>query len=190
MPTETIKSIYSNIPKLTENNYPMWKEKVRRVIMGADAYKIMTREGPEPQRNNRDDHAKWRNWHKQRNNAQSIIYRGCSNVILPQIKHTIDPAKMWDILDDRCDTTLSQLVQTQILRKFHVCHPAKHQMMTTYLTRQIDYRNQLSGSAEEISEDSIVTHPVTPIPKESATTVNIFKRHPPDPTSQHILDAI
>jgi len=53
MTTETFKSAYGNIPKLTENNYPMWKENVRRVIMGADAYEIMTREEPEREGNSR-----------------------------------------------------------------------------------------------------------------------------------------
>jgi hypothetical protein len=51
MPTEIFKSGYGNIPKLTENNYPMWKEKVLHVIVGADAYEIMTREEPEPEGN-------------------------------------------------------------------------------------------------------------------------------------------
>jgi hypothetical protein len=51
MPTETVKSIYGNIPKLTKNDYPMWKEKVWWVIMGADAYEIMTRQEPEPEGN-------------------------------------------------------------------------------------------------------------------------------------------
>jgi len=52
MPTETFKTDYGSVPKLTENNYPMWREKVRRVIMGADAYEIVTREGPKLEGNN------------------------------------------------------------------------------------------------------------------------------------------
>jgi hypothetical protein len=62
--------------------------------------------------------------------------------------------------------------------------------MNTYFTRLIDYRNQLSGSAEEISEDSFVTHLFTHIPKEFAATINIFERQAPPPTSHHIMDAI
>jgi len=54
MTPETFKSAYGNIPKLTENNYPMWKENVWRVIMGADAYEIMTREEPEREGNSRE----------------------------------------------------------------------------------------------------------------------------------------
>jgi hypothetical protein len=50
MPTETFKTDYGNIPKLTENNYPRLKEKVRRVLMGADADYIVTREKSEPEK--------------------------------------------------------------------------------------------------------------------------------------------
>ena len=190
MTTETFKSAYGNIPKLTENNYPMWKEKVRRVIMGADAYEIMTREEPEPEGNTREGCTELRNWGKRRNNVQSIISMGCSDQILPYIKHTIDPAEMWDILHDQFDNTFSKLGRTQILRTFHACHPAKVEKMITYFTRLIDYRNQLSGSAEEISEDSFVNDLFTHIPKEFATMINIFERQAPPPTSQHIMDAI
>jgi len=62
MTTETFKSAYGNIPKLTENNYPMWKEKVWRVIMGADACEIMTREEPEPEGNTREGRTELRTW--------------------------------------------------------------------------------------------------------------------------------
>ena len=66
MTTETFKSPYGNIPKLTENNYPMWKEKekVRGVIMGADAYEIMTGEEPEPEGNTLEGRTELRNWRK------------------------------------------------------------------------------------------------------------------------------
>jgi len=158
--------------------------------MGADAYEIMSREEPEPEGNTREGRTELRNWRKRRNNAQSIIYMGSSDQILPHIKLTIDPAEMWDILQNRFDNTLSKLGRTQILCKFHASHPAKDEKMTTYFTRLIDYRNQFSGSAEEISEDSFVNHLFTHIPKEFATTINIFERQAPPPTSQHIMNAI
>jgi len=97
---------------------------------------------------------------------------------------------MGRIIKDRFGNTLWKLGRTQILRKFHACHPARDEKMNTYFTRLIDYRNQLSGSAEEISEDSFVTHLFTHIPKEFATTINIFERQAPPPTSQHIMDSI
>jgi len=158
--------------------------------MGADAYEIMTREEPEPQGTTREGRTELRSWRKRRFNAQSIICMGCSDQIFLHIKHNIDPAEMWDILHDQFDNMLFKLSRMQILRKFHACHPANDEKMTTYFTRLIDYRNQLSGSAEEISEDSFVTHLLTHIPKEFATTINIFERQTPTPPSQHIMDAI
>jgi len=62
--------------------------------------------------------------------------------------------------------------------------------MNTYFTCLIDYRNQPSGSAEEISEDGFVTHLFTHIPNKVATTINIFELQAPPPTSQYIIDAI
>jgi len=62
--------------------------------------------------------------------------------------------------------------------------------MTTNFTRLIDYRDQLSCAAEEISEDIFVTHLFTHIPKEFATTINIFERQALPPTSEHMMDPI
>jgi hypothetical protein len=61
MPTETFETDYGNVPKLSEYNYSMWREKVRRVIMGADAYEIVTRRGPELEGNTRDGCTEQRN---------------------------------------------------------------------------------------------------------------------------------
>jgi hypothetical protein len=70
MPTETFKTDYGSVPKLAENNYPMWREKVRRAIMGTDAYEIVTREGPKLEGNNWDSCIEQRNWRKRRNDAR------------------------------------------------------------------------------------------------------------------------
>jgi hypothetical protein len=97
---------------------------------------------------------------------------------------------MWDIHHDQFNSTLSKLSRRQILCKFHACHQAKDNKMNTYFTRLIDYRKQLSDSAEEISGESFVTHLFTYLPKEFATTINIFEGQALAPTSQHIMDAI
>jgi len=90
MMTKTLKSTFSDIPKLNENNYPMWIEQVQRVMMGEDAYEIMTGEEPEPEGNTREGSTELQNWQTRRNNAKSIIYMGCPDQILPHIKYTID----------------------------------------------------------------------------------------------------
>jgi hypothetical protein len=115
---------------------------------------------------------------------------GCSDQILPYMKHTIDPPEMWDILHNRFDNMLSNFGRTQILHKFPAWHAVKDEKMTTYFTHLIDERNKLGSSAEEISEDSFVTHFFTHIQKEFPTTINIFELQAPLPTTQHNMDAI
>jgi len=161
MPTETFKTDYGNIPKLTENNYPIWQEKVPRVLMGADAYYIVTSEEPALEGKTANSRTRQHNWHTQRNDAPAIIYMEYSDEILPHIRNTTDLAEMKDILSDHFDNTRSKLGRTQILRKFHASRPTKDKKMNTYYTPLIDYHNQLSGSAEEISEDGFVTHRFT-----------------------------
>jgi len=175
MPAETFKTDYSNVPKLTEYNYSMWRKKLRRVIMGADACETVTRTEAEPVDNIRDGRTEQRNWRKRRNDAQPIIYMGCSDKNLPRIKNTTEPAEMWDTLNDQFDNTLSKLGHRQIRCKLHACRPAKDDKMNTYFTRLIDYCNQLSSSAQEISENIFVTRLFTHIPKKLATTINIFE---------------
>jgi hypothetical protein len=190
MPIETIKTDHGNIPKLTDNNYPIWKEELRRVLMGAHAYYIVNREERAPEGKTTNSRTRKHNWRIQRHDAPAIIYMEYSDEILPHIRNTTDPAEMHVIQNDRFNNALLKLGRTQILHKFHACCPAQDEKMNIYFSRLIDYRNQLSGSADEISEDTLVTHLFTYIPKEFAPTINIIERQAPPPTSQHIMDAI
>jgi len=97
---------------------------------------------------------------------------------------------MWDILHNQVDNTHSKLGRTQIHFIFRFYHPAKDEKMNTYSTPQIDYCNQLGGSAEEISEASFVTPCFTHISKEFATTTIIFERPAARRISQLIMHSI
>jgi len=88
MPTEIIKNHYGYIPQLTENNYPIWKEKVHRVLMGADAYYIVTREEAALEGKTANSRTRQHNWRTQRNDAPAIIYMEYSNEILPHGRNT------------------------------------------------------------------------------------------------------
>jgi hypothetical protein len=86
--------------------------------------------------------------------------------------------------------TLSKLGQTLILPTFHACHPANDTRMTAYFTCLIDCRNQLSCFTEEITEETIVTHLLTQIPKKCTTMINIIEQQPTPPISQYIIAVI
>jgi hypothetical protein len=42
MSNETFKTNHGNEPKLTEENYLVWKQKIRRVFIAKKAYNIVT----------------------------------------------------------------------------------------------------------------------------------------------------
>jgi len=42
MSNETFKTDHGNVPKLTKENYPVWKQKIRRVLITKKAYNIVT----------------------------------------------------------------------------------------------------------------------------------------------------
>jgi hypothetical protein len=42
MSNETFKTNHGNVPKLTEEDYPVWKQKIRRVLIAKKAYNIVT----------------------------------------------------------------------------------------------------------------------------------------------------
>jgi hypothetical protein len=115
------------------------------------------------------------NFQNSQNNAQSNIYTGCSYQSHPHSKPTLDPAKIWAIFHHWIANTLTNLGPTQIIPTFYGRQPAKHEKMNTHSTCLIDYRKQLSGSAEAISEASIVTHRFTNMLKEFTTMINILE---------------
>jgi hypothetical protein len=41
MSNETFKTDHGNVPKLTEENNPVWKQQIRRVIISKKAYNIL-----------------------------------------------------------------------------------------------------------------------------------------------------
>jgi hypothetical protein len=42
MSNQTFKTDHGNVSKLTKDNYPIWKQKIRRVLIAKKAYNIVT----------------------------------------------------------------------------------------------------------------------------------------------------
>jgi hypothetical protein len=42
MSNETFKTDHGNVPKLTKDNYPVWKQKICQVLIAKKAYDIVT----------------------------------------------------------------------------------------------------------------------------------------------------
>jgi len=43
MSNETFKTDHGNVPELTKENYPVWEQKIGRVLIAKKAYNIVTR---------------------------------------------------------------------------------------------------------------------------------------------------
>ena len=118
--TEMFKSNHRFIPKLTHDNYPTWRKRVRRVLVAMRAYNIVTGEELLPEGNRSAARTLQMEWHQKANDAIALIHLGCTdNLPFPWIDDINDPVEMWQTLQGWLDSTTNQVGRTQIVRKFH-----------------------------------------------------------------------
>jgi len=94
MLNKTIQTDHGNVPKLTEVYNPVWKQKIRRVLITKKTYNIVTGVELLPVGNGVTLHLLKESWHDQANKAQSQIHLGCYNELLPLINDIDDPVEM------------------------------------------------------------------------------------------------
>jgi hypothetical protein len=155
-----------------------------------DAYEIVTGEELLPVGSGSVIRSQQRDWQKRAGKAQAQIYMGCSDYLLAYIKNIDDPAEMWEILQNRLNNTTIKIGRTQILRSFHASRPIKDEGIEKYFTRLLDYRNELIGTPEEITDETLNTHIFTTVPKEYEMSIKIFEHQTPAPSPLQVMDAI
>jgi len=94
MSNETFKTNYGNVPKLTEENYPVWKQNIRRVIIAKEAYDIVTGVELRPVGNGVTLRPLQESSHDQANKALAQLHLGCCDELLPLIDDIDDPVEM------------------------------------------------------------------------------------------------
>jgi len=94
MSNETFKTDHGNVPKLTEENYPVWKQKICRVLIAKKAYNIVTSVELLPVGNGVALRPLQESWHHQANKALAQIHLGCCDEHLPLIDDIDDPMEM------------------------------------------------------------------------------------------------
>jgi len=77
MSNETFKTNHGNVPKLTEENYPVWKQKIRRVLIAKRAYNIVSSAELLPVGNGVALRPLQETWHDRANKALAQIHLGC-----------------------------------------------------------------------------------------------------------------
>jgi len=164
--TEMFKTNYGFIPKLTHNNYPTLRKKVRHALVAMRAYDIVTGDELLPQGNGSAARTLQKEWHRRANDAIAQIQLGCTGDLLPLIDDIDDPVEMWQTLQNRLDNRTNQVGQTQIVRNSHALCPSKDEKTTQYFNRLIDLRKKLIGSPKAISDETMKTHIFSTMPKE------------------------
>jgi hypothetical protein len=100
MSKETFKTNHGNVPKLTKENYPVWKQKIRQVLIGKTAYNIVTSVVLLPVGNGVALCPLQERWHHRANKALAQIHLRCSYIHLPLMDDMDDSVEMWDALRD------------------------------------------------------------------------------------------
>jgi len=190
MSNETFKTDHGNVPKLTEENYPVWNQKIRQVLSAKKAYNIVTGVELLPVGNGIALRPLQESWHDRANKALARIHLGCCDELLPLINDIDDPVEMWEALRDQLDNASTKLGRTQVLRKFTSSRPSPDQTVTLYFTKLIVFRKKLIGTTENITNDAMKTHLFTTLSNSYETTIQILEQRIPTSTAQQCMDAI
>jgi hypothetical protein len=130
MSNETFKTDHGNVPKLTEENYPVWKQKICRVLIAKKTYNIVTSIELLPVGNSMALRPLQGSWHDRANQALPQIHRGCCDKLLPFIDDINDPLVMWEAPRNRLDNGSTKLSHTQVLQKFTATGLLPDEMVT------------------------------------------------------------
>jgi len=103
MSNETFKTYHGMQPKLTEENYRVWTQKIPRGLITKKAYIIVTGVELLPVGDGVTIYPLHASWHSTANKALAKIHLGCCNKLLSLIDDVDDPVEMWKQLRDQPD---------------------------------------------------------------------------------------
>ena len=66
----------------------------------------------------------------------------------------------------------------------------KDELINAYFARLCEYRHQLAGTAEAISDEKFRTHIYTTVPKQFKMTIRILKRQPPASSVEEVMGVL
>jgi len=158
MSNETFNTGHGNVPKLTEENYPIWKQIIHRVLIAKKAYTIVTRVELLPLGDSVALPAVQEDWHDQANKAMALLHLGCCDEHCSLIDDINNLVEMWEDLKDHLDKASTKLGHTQVLRKFTASRPSPDETVTQYFTKLFAFHNMRIGTTKNITNDPTKTH--------------------------------
>jgi hypothetical protein len=178
------------VPKLTEENYPVWKQNIQRVLIAKKAYDVIPGVELLPVGNGVALRPQQESRHDQAYKALAQIHLGCCDELLPLIDDIDDPVEMWEALTNRLDNASTKLGRTQVLQKFTASRLSQDETVTQYFTKLIAFHQKLVNTTENITDDAIKTHLFTTLSNSYETTIQIHEQLILAPTAQQCMDAI
>jgi len=130
MPNETFKTDHGNVPKVTEENYRVWKQMFPRVLIAKKAYNIFTCVEHLPVGNGVALCPLKERWNGQANQALAQIHLGCCDELLPRIDDIDHPVGMGAALRDWLENASMKLGGTQVLRKVTTSRLSLNEIVT------------------------------------------------------------
>jgi len=181
---------HGNVPKWTEENYPIWKQKIRRVLIPKKAYNIITGVQLLCVGNGVALHLRQDSRHDRANHAQPKIHLGCCKELSPHIDDIDDSVDMWEAHRYRPDNASTKLSRNKILRKFTASQLLPDKTITQYITKLIAFCEKLTGTTKNITDHAAKTHIFTTLSNSYETTIQILQEQIPAPTALQCMDAI
>jgi hypothetical protein len=178
------------VPKLTEENYSVWKQKFRQVLSTKKAYKIVTSVKLLPVGNGIALRPLQDSWHDHANKSLAQIHLRCCDELLPLIDDIDDPVEIWKALRDRLDNASMNIIRTQVPRKFTASRPSPDETVTQYFIKFITFHKMLISTTKNITYNAIKKHIFTTLSNSFETTIQILEQQMSAPTAQPCRDAI
>jgi len=180
------KTEWGDIPLLTYLNYETWKETMTLVLEAMDVYDTITGEKPEPPQIDID----YQQWEIRSAKAKTMLHLSCSPAIQFLLKGLRSPGAMWAMLLAHLENTGTDVGRTTIQRKFRVYRLQKDHTLREYFILLGDYRLQLIGTAQDISDNEMHTNIYNNQPEQYSTMIKIFQNPIPLPMVEDTIDAL
>ena len=111
------------IPRLTHNNFAIWFNTIKYVLIGTDAWNIIIGREAEPNipavRVNVWHRNEYKDYTKRANKAVSLIYGSVTPLVQAYITGIPDPRIMWTTLQEGMNIVENEWGSTYLWRKFH-----------------------------------------------------------------------
>ena len=148
----------SEIIKLNHYNYKSWRDEIRPLLRSVDAYNIALNNELFPVGGGNAVCTQQRDFEKRYGKGAHAILSSCTSEIKTIIKRLDSPHEMWEALRTRLNYQESQAARTRIRDCFDSARIDKEEKVGGYFTRLCDYRQQLAGTVDAISDQAFRGH--------------------------------